>query len=219
MDFRLFTDALLTGTPLVILATVVGLVWQAIYTLSRDKINKEQARRALEFEEEKLKHQKVIEELRFCYEQRRWREVLAHDITLKLVEARLAEYSKVWSYIEGVAISEAEARTLSPDATKAIATKIKNWRYSPGGLLAQSVTRDAAFTLQTLLWNYDGSEAAYRRIREARRIFRDALRADIGLGKNAVGESILDTVETMHNIRKDLENLQTKSDINKRDVR
>ena len=74
MDFQLFIDALLTGTPVAILVALVGIVWQAIYTRSRDKVHDEQIQRELKLEDQKFKHQREIEELKFGYEQLRWRE-------------------------------------------------------------------------------------------------------------------------------------------------
>lgn len=38
MDFRLFVDALLTGTPFAILIAAVGVIWQVVYTCSRDRL-------------------------------------------------------------------------------------------------------------------------------------------------------------------------------------
>jgi hypothetical protein len=34
------------------------------------------------------------------------------------------------------------------------------------------------------VWAYDGSEEGYKQIKIARKLFRDALRADIGLGED-----------------------------------
>ncbi len=210
MDFKLFVDTLLTGTPIAILAALVGIVWQAIYARNRDKLHDEQIRRELELERQKFEHQKELETLKFEYEQRRWREELARDITLKIVGTRIDEYSKVWSYAEGVAKNQLETGSLTPDATKAIAQKIKNWRYSKGGVLAEETTREAAFAFQTALWEYDGSKEAYKGIRRARAIFRDALRADIGLGEDIRGQTIFETAERRQKIRKELKELQSQ---------
>jgi len=169
----------------------------------------EQVQRELKLEDQKFKHQREIEELKFRYEQLRWREELASEITLKHVEVRLEEYSKAWSYIEGVARNQLETDKLTPETTKAIAQKIKNWRYSKGGLLAEDITRDAAFALQKALWEYNGTKEAYKRIRSARKIFRDALRADTGIGEVA-GQTIIQVTEARQKIREELNELQSK---------
>jgi len=170
MDFKLFIDTLLTGTPIAILAALVGILWQAIYTRSRDRLHDEQIKRELELERQKFEYQKQLEVIRFEYEQRRWREELAREITVKLVEARFSEYTEVWSFVESISASH-QMGGLTTETTKALAEKIKHWRYSKGGLLAEETTRDVAYVFQTALWEYDGSKESYRRMRQARRIF------------------------------------------------
>ncbi|MBE7556662.1 MAG: hypothetical protein HS126_36900 [Anaerolineales bacterium] len=220
MDFKLFIDALLTGTPWAILAALVGIVWQGIYVRSRDKAHDEQIRRELELERQKFEHEQAIEKrkfehqkeleiTRFEYEQRQWREELSREITLKHIEIRLDEYAKVWSYTEGVARNRQKSGTLTRETTQEMAKKIKSWRYSKGGLFAETITRDAAFAFQQALWVYDESEEAYKRIRNARGIFRDALRADTGLGEIA-GQTIYQVTEERQKIREELKKLQSK---------
>ncbi len=85
-----------------------------------------------------------------------------------------------------------------------------SWRYGKGGLLAEETTRDAAFALQTALWEYNGTEETYRRMRSARRIFRDALRADIGLGEDVRGQTIFEASEKRQKIRQEIKDLQSK---------
>ena len=208
MDFQLVIDAFLTGTPVAILVALVGIVWQAIYTHSRDKAHDEQVKRELKLEDQKFNHQQEIEKLKFGYEQLRWREELAREIALKHVEVRLEEYTKAWSYIEEIARNQLDTGKLTPETTKEIAQQIKNWRYSKGGLIAEEITRDAAFALQRALWEYDGSKVAYSRVRRARKIFRDALRADTGIGEVA-GQSIIILTEGRQKIREELIKLQT----------
>jgi uncharacterized membrane-anchored protein YhcB (DUF1043 family) len=214
MDFKLFVDALLTGTPLAILAALVGIIWQAIYVRSRDKLHDGQIRRELELENIKFEYQKELETLKFEYEKRRWREELAMEVTMKIVEVRIEEYSKVWSYIEGIASHKLGEREINPLITKKLAEKIKDWRYSKGGLLAEGTTRDSSFALQTALWKYDGSEESYSRMRVARGIFRDAIRADIGLGEDIRGQTIFEAIEKRQKIREELEQLKLKLGIN-----
>jgi hypothetical protein len=50
LDSKPFVDALLTGTPWAILVAIVGIIWQATYTRSRDKFNDEQSRLMLMLE-------------------------------------------------------------------------------------------------------------------------------------------------------------------------
>jgi hypothetical protein len=227
MDFKLFIDSLLTGTPVAILVALVGIVWQGIYVRSRDKSHDEQATRELRLEDKKFEqqrkieelkfqledrrftHQKEIEKMRFNYDQLRWREDLAHDIALKHVEVRLEEYSKAWAYIEGVARNKLDTGTLTKETTREIAQKIKTWRYSRGGLLAEEITRDAAYALQKALWEYNGEKTSYHRIRNARTIFRNALRADMGIGEIA-GQTIYQLTEERQKIRKELNELQSQ---------
>ena len=167
MDFKLLVDTLLTGTPIAILVAGVGLLWQVIYTHGRDKIHDRQAARELKLEEQKFKYQQKIEEFKFNYEKLRWREELTREIMLKHIDIRLEEYSKVWSYIEGFARHKLEDNKFTPDDAKSIAQKLKTWRYSKGGLLAEEITRDAVFALQKALWEYDGSKPSYEHIRYA----------------------------------------------------
>jgi hypothetical protein len=218
MDFKLFVDSLLTGTPLAILAALVGVVWQLFYVRSRDRLHDEQIRREMEIEKRKFGHQKELEILRFEYEQRRWREELARDITIKIVEGRIEEYSRVWSYIESMAFFQYETGDFAPDIAKKLAIKLRDWRYSKGGLLAEATTREATYTLQTALFKYDGSKESYKSIRRARSIFRDALRADIGLGEDVRGQTIFEATEQRQKIRKELVELQSKLGINSQEA-
>ena len=122
----------------------------------------------------------------------------------------MEEYSKVWSYLEGIARNQLDAGAFTPETTKTIAQKIKAWRYSKGGLLAEETTRDAAFALQRALWNYDETEEAYKSIRRARSILRAALRADTGLSEDIEGQTIFDATEKRQKIREELKALQSK---------
>jgi hypothetical protein len=82
-----------------------------------------------------------------------------------------------------VAKGRLESGELTSEATKDVAEKVRDWRYGKGALVAEETTRDAAFALQKALWEYDGSNQAYGRIRRARRVFRNAMRADLSLGQ------------------------------------
>jgi hypothetical protein len=210
MDFKLFVDSLLTGTPLAILAALVGVIWQALYVRSRDRLHDEQIRREMDIERRKFEHQKELEVLRFEYEQRRWREELARDITVKIVESRIEEYSKVWSYIESVAKFHFDMGNFTIDSARKVAQNLKDWRYGKGGLLAEATTREATYTLQTALFKYDETKESFKSIRRARSIFRDALRADIGLGENVKGQTIFESIEERQKIRNELAELQSK---------
>ena len=110
---------------------------------------------------------------------------------------------------------------LTQTVTRELANDVKNWRYSRGGLFAEPTTRDAAYAFQQALWAYDGTAESYKRIRSARRILRDALRADMGVSEynsggtligvvSAVisGQSLIDLAAERRRIRSDLIDLQ-----------
>jgi hypothetical protein len=210
VDFKILVETLIKGTPLAVLIAAIGVLWQLVYTYNRDKVHERKSKRESDLEARKFEYQKAIEVQRFEYEKRRWREQLSLQLTLKHVDARLEEYAKAWSYVEGVAKHRLKDGGLTPEDTMRVATDIKNWRYSKGGLLAQETTRDAAYAFQRALWGYDGSNDAYWRIRFARKLFRDALRADAGIGENMAGETIFDAAEKMQKIKADLHELEQK---------
>jgi hypothetical protein len=202
MDLKALIDAVMHGTPFAILAACVGVVWQAAYAFFRDRIHDKQSQREMTLELQKFEYQKKLEDLKFAYEQERWREQLARELTTKLVDARLDEYSKVWSHVQGVA----KGQPLTIEAAKAIAGNVKDWRYSKGGLLAEETTRSAAMAFQTALWDFDGSGASYHRVRSGRRIFRDAIRADMGL----TGDIFQRAEARFQKVRQDLIKLQSE---------
>lgn len=221
VDFKILVEALLKSAPWAVFAAAVGVIWQLVYVHGRDKVRDAQVKRELEQESKKFEHQQVlesnkfeyqqhIEAMKFEYEQRRWREQLSLQLALKHVDARLEEYSKAWSYVEAVAKHKMADGDITPEVTKAVAGKIKTWRYSKGGLLAEETTRDAAYTFQRALWGYDGSKEGYDRIRHARKLFRYALRADTGLGEDVTGQSIYDAAEERQKIRDELGKLQQR---------
>lgn len=213
MDVKSFTDALIHGTPIAVLAAAVGVLWQAAYALLRDRIHDKQAQRELQLEQRKFDHQHKLEDLKFAYEQQRWREQLARELTLKLVDARLDEYSRVWSYVRGVAQSEMRKGIFTADVAKDLAEKVQAWRFSKGGLLAEETTRSAAMAFQKALWGYDGSARAYRRVRRGRFILRDAIRADMGLS----GDIFQRAEERFQKVRHELDRLESELGIVKDD--
>lgn len=214
MDFKLFVDALLTGTPVAILVAAIGVIWQLVYTRSRDKLHDAQIKRERDLEDRKFEHQKALEELKFQYEQRRWREQLAHDVTLSLVEARVEEYAKVWQHVKRIAMNRRDKGDLTSKITSEVAAEIQEWRYDRGGLLAESTTRDAAYAFQKALWEYDGkSQQPTKRMRSARRLFLRALRSDIALSEDVQGKTIYEIIEERQGIREELKELQAQLDI------
>lgn len=64
MNFEPFIDALLTGTPVAILAAAVGLVWQILYTRSRDKLQSDQWEREQQLQEQRFEHEKNLRDNR-----------------------------------------------------------------------------------------------------------------------------------------------------------
>lgn len=209
MDFKLFIDSLATGTPIAILAAVVGVLWQWWYVRSRDKLHDEQMRRELGLELQKFEYQKQLEMIRFEYEQRQWREELAREMALKTVEVRIEEYAALWSRMAVIAVHTLGAG-LTTESARELATDVMKWRYGKGGLLAAETTREAAYALQTALWEYDGSKEKQRNIRAARRLVRQALRADIGLGEDYTGQTIFEASEKVQKIQKAIEQLKPK---------
>jgi hypothetical protein len=211
MDFvRSLTDALAKGTPWAVLIAAVGALWQIIYVYSRDRSNDRRSKAAADLEGAKFEYQKSIEELKFSYEQRRWREQLATQLALKHVETRLTEYSSLWSRVEIVAKHRMNSGKLTPNLTQGLAEEVRRWRYSTGGLLAENTTRDAVYTFQQAVWDYDQTSESYKRIRAARRILRDALRSDMGVSEDMSGKSIIDVAAERQRIRSDLTSLQAK---------
>jgi hypothetical protein len=96
----------------------------------------------------------------------------------------------------------------TPSATRELANHVKSWRYFAGGLLAEPTTRDAAYAFQQAAWDYNGTKEGYKRIRLARRILRDSLRSDIGVGVDISGRSLIDVADGLKQIKSDLTNLQ-----------
>jgi hypothetical protein len=148
-----------------------------------------------------------IEKERFDHERQKWREELSNQVTLKLLEARLVEYSSLWSRIELVARHRMGSGELTQSSARELASDVETWRYSKGGLLAEPVTRDAAFAFQRAAWNFDGTKESYKRIRDARRILRDALRADMGVDE-VFGTALIDQAAARTRTKADLAKLQ-----------
>jgi hypothetical protein len=219
IDFKTLVEALIKGVPWAVFIAAIGAVWQLLYVYTRDKARdkENQLKHTLEaakfenqksIESEKFKYQKALETLRFEYEQRKWREQLAMQLALKHVEARLTEYPQIWSEVKAATRHNRQGGSLTPELAKRSASAVESWRYSSGGLLAEETTRDAALAFQTALWKYDGSPETYHAIRQARRLLRAALRADMGLGEDALGQSIFDATAKRHRIKEDLATLQ-----------
>jgi hypothetical protein len=185
-------------------AVVVGLVgafWQGIYIYSRDRSRDRQTQRESELQEKRFEQQSKLEKLRFEHELRRWREELATQLTLKNVDVRLAEYAQVWAHVSAVASHRMGDGEVTPELTQKLARQVHDWRYAKGGLLADEPTRHAAMEFQRALWAFDGRDESYQLIRSMRRHFRDALRADMGLGENALGDKIIDVAERIQKTR------------------
>jgi predicted oxidoreductase len=202
MDVKPFIDVLIHGTPIAVLAALVGVLWQTTYALLRDRIHDKQAQRELELEQQKFDHQ-----------QQQWREQLALELTMKLVDARLDEYSRIWSYVRVVAWSGMEQGTFTPEVAKDLADKVQAWRFSKGGLLAEETTRGAVYAFQRALWDYDGSVDSFHRVRQGRFVLRDAIRADIGL----TGDVFQRAEERFQKVRHELDKLESELGIAKTD--
>jgi len=213
MDIKSFTDVLMHGTPIAVLVAAVGLLWQTAYALLRDRIHDKQAQRELQLEQRKFDHQHKLEDLKFTYEQQQWREQLARELTMKLVDARLDEYSKIWSYVRVVAQSAMQNGTFTPEVAKELADKVQAWRFSKGGLLAEETTRGAVYALQRALWDFDGSVDSFHRVRHGRFVLRDAIRADIGL----TGDVFERAQERFQKVRSELDKFESELGIGSAD--
>lgn len=213
MDMKTFVDALINGTPIAVLAAAVGVLWQAAYALLRDRVHDKQAQRELELEERKFDHQRRLEELKFGHDKQQWREQLARELTTKLVDARLDEYSRIWSEVRMIAQSGMDNGTFTPEVAKALANKVQAWRFSKGGLLAEETTRAAVYTLQRALWDFDGSLDSFHRVRHGRFVLRAAIRADIGL----TGDVFQLAEERFQNVRRELDKLRSELGISDSD--
>jgi hypothetical protein len=178
----------------------------------RDRVHDKQAQRELRLEERKFEYQHKLEDLKFTYEQQQWREQLARELTVKLVDARLEEYSKIWSYVQVIAQSAKQSGAFTPEVAKELAGKVQAWRFSKGGLLAEDTTRGAVYALQTALWEYDGSMESFHRVRQGRFVLRDAIRADIGLTR----ELFQRTKERFQPVEDELGELEDKLGIDKK---
>jgi hypothetical protein len=220
MDFKSLVEALIKGAPWAVFIAAIGTIWQLVYVYTRDKAKdkEDQLKHALEaarfenqkvIEREKFDYEKQLETLRFEYEQRKWREQLAMQLALKHVDLRLREYPLIWSEVR-VAARHRHSDSLTPELARSSASTVEAWRYSSGGLLAEETTRDAALAFQTALWHYNGSTESFHRIRQARELLRAALRADMGLGEDVLGESIFDATAKRHKIKEELTELQRK---------
>jgi hypothetical protein len=211
VNFEPFVDALLTGTPLAILAAAVGVIWQIVYTRSRDRLQEAQVERELRLQEQRFEHEKNLERIRFEYEQRRWREGLAQELTVQLFRERVDGFVEIWREIEVLSTSKKE--NLTPEAARELADEIQTWRYAKGGLLAEDTTRNAAYLLQTALWRYTASHESYVQMRRARNLLRNALRADLGLGEDVTGRTIYEKTGARQKIEDEIKALQEQMDL------
>jgi len=213
MDIKSFIDALIHGTPIAILAALVGALWQTTYSLLRDRAHDKQAQRELHLEQRKFDHQRKLEDLKFTYEQQQWREQLARELTMKLVDARVDEYSRLWTCIRVVAVSRRQSGDFTPAVARDLADKVQAWRFSKGGLLAEETMRGAVYAFQRALWDYDGTLDSFHRVRRGRFVLRDAIRADIGL----TGDVFQRTEERFQKVRNELDKLESELGIGKVD--
>lgn len=204
MDFQLFVNALLQGSPIALLAALVGLIWQLYYVRSRDRLNDGQVRRQHSLEEQRFEHEKALAQIRFEYEQRKWREDLSREAMIKLMDRRVTAYVELWQAMRPYIVGQ----QLPVELAREMATFIRNWRYQCGDIIAEILTYDAIVVLQKALWEYDETPTSLHQVRTARRVFLKSLRADIGLGQDTEGRTLYDLVEQRQHIRADLQQLQ-----------
>jgi hypothetical protein len=186
---------------------LIGFYATTIYNKRQRDAEENRKNQAAVLEQAKFEFQTGIEKEKLGIERRKWRNELSIEVTLKLLEARLIEYSSLWTSIQGVATHRMKSGELTKDSARELARDVEKWRYSKGGLLAEPLTRDAAFVFQTAVWDFDGTRENYRHIRDARRILRDALRADMGVHEVG-GKSLIDVAADR--ITADLAELQDR---------
>ena len=223
-DFKPIVDALIKDAPTAVYVALIGIIWQIVYALVKDYLARKDALEKLKLETERFtfqskaealrfEHQRALEKQKFEYEKLKWREQLSLELAKRHLDARLDAYPPLWSHVRVVARHTERSGTLTPDQCKSIATEIEAWRYGKGGLLAEETTRDAAMTLQSALWQYDSTPESFVRVRQARRLVRAALRADMGLGANSEGQDIFDASAARQRIAQELATLQPQLDI------
>ena len=218
IDIEVFLKALSEGTPWAILIAGVGVIWQLLYRYSADKIANRKVEEQNNYEKLKYEHQEALEKLKFDYERRKWRERLALQLAFWYVDSRLESYPKIWSIVKSIAKHKKRDGALTKDIAIKAAEKIEEWRYSKGGLLAEETTRNAALALQTALWHYDQQkDDSFDNVWSARRLLRSALRADMGLGENTLGENIFDITAARQNLEDPLEQLMEQLGISSKD--
>lgn len=225
-DFKPIVDAMIKGAPTAAYVALIGIIWQAFYALVKDYFARKEAVDKLRLESEKFAfqskiesekfafqskieaqrfdHQRALEQQKFEYEKLKWREQLALELAKRHLDARLDSYSQLWALVRAVARHTERSGKLTQEQCKQIATDIEAWRYSKGGLLAEETTRDAAIALQSALWQYDLTSEGFVKIRQARRLVRAALRADMGLGANSEGQDIFDATAARQRIAQEL---------------
>jgi hypothetical protein len=160
--------------------------------------------------EEHRKDQAIaLEKERFDHERQKWREELSNQVTLKLLETRLTEYSSLWSRIELVARHRMSSGDLTQNLARELASDVRKWRYSTGGLLAEPITRDAAFAFQQALWDLMGLRKATGAFAMREGILRDALRADMGVHE-VFGRALIDQAADRARTKADLAKLQDR---------
>jgi hypothetical protein len=221
-DFKPLVDALVKDAPLAIYAGLIGVIWQLVYVMIRDRISRKEAAERLRFESEKFDHQsrlelfrferqRELERQKFEYDKLKWRETLALELAKRHLDARLEAYPELWFLVRAVA--KHRESSLDPKESKDLADAIERWRYGKGGLLAEETTRDAAIALQSALWKFDSTSEGFKNVRAARRLVRAALRADMGLGPNGDGETIFDATAERQRIGRELAALAKDLDI------
>jgi hypothetical protein len=119
-------------------------------------------------------------------------------------------YSSLWSRVDVIAQNRMRSGELTQAVARELANHVRNWRYATGGLLAEPTTRDAAYAFQQAAWAYDGTPESYWRIRVARTILRDALRADMGVSDDISGKSLIDTAAERQRIKSKLTGLESR---------
>lgn len=207
-DFKPIVDALIKDAPFAAYVALIGIVWQVLYALSKDWLARRESAQKAALEQRRFEHQEKLEKLKLDYELKRWREHVTLEFAKRQLDARLAEYPALWALAQVTAKHNQGSTKMTPEKCRQVSDQIELWRYGKGGLLAEEETRDAAIALQAALWNFDGTTQAFQRVRDARRLVRQALRADMGLGNNLTGATIYETITNRHGLNAELAQLQ-----------
>jgi hypothetical protein len=189
MGIELFVRSLLITLPIAVFTAGAGLCLLILYFRNRERLLRQDARSALELEQQKFANQRELELLRDKNERQRIRDEHNRKMAMVMRNERIQAYVHIWKIIADIPQTRAE---LKPESAKAMAARIRAWRLDKGGLLSDDLTRDVVLATQQALSEYANSEQAFTLVRRMRRLLRFTLRVDLGLGESGgvLGEAL-----------------------------